>query len=352
MSVEEERRKLENYAMYSSLSGYGGKENDISFNLTDLSDKETADVVRELVRGANFLSSGAVFSIPVFSAFTTTIELPWMPKEEIDRAIQFKAKQYIPVPISEVVYDWDFAGDSRIQKDKKMNSGFNGSGSAQVILVAVPKEIVNKYLNIAKLARLSVYGMESETFSLIRSVLGNDRSSSCLVDMGLRNTNIAIVENGSLMFNRNLDISGKEFTRIISQSIGVSFSRAEEMKRTEGLKNYAFDKNFGNTGDFRGEKEVSQILSPIVDLIVSEIDRMISVYLEKNKRGIDKIILAGGSSSLPGLSRYISKKTNKTVLVGDPLSRVVYPDGLNKIISLRMPSLAVAIGAATRSLTI
>ena len=37
-----------------------------------------------------------------FSGFSTIIDLPPMPKDELEKAIQFEARQYIPVPVSEV----------------------------------------------------------------------------------------------------------------------------------------------------------------------------------------------------------------------------------------------------------
>ena len=48
----------------------------------------------------------AIISIPVFSSFLTVMELPNLNEKELESAIPFEARSYIPVPLAEVVLDW------------------------------------------------------------------------------------------------------------------------------------------------------------------------------------------------------------------------------------------------------
>ena len=48
----------------------------------------------------------AVASIPSFSTFTTTIEMPYLSERELAKALPFEARKYIPIPLNEVVLDW------------------------------------------------------------------------------------------------------------------------------------------------------------------------------------------------------------------------------------------------------
>ena len=48
----------------------------------------------------------AVAALPSFSVFSTVIDLPPMPEKEIAQAVQFKARQYIPLPIASVSLDF------------------------------------------------------------------------------------------------------------------------------------------------------------------------------------------------------------------------------------------------------
>lgn len=343
------RIKLVNYAIYDAQKKYlhADKEG-IQISPLKIADNEVAEIIRDLVSEAKFNSREAVFSIPVFSTFTTVIELPAMPREEIERAINFKAKQYIPIPLGDVVYGWELIDENKT--DIPSNGFLKESKKARVLLMAVPKEIINKYLNIARLAGLNMANIESETFSLIRSVLGNDSSPACVADIGSKNTNIAIIDKGFLIINHNMDVAGSEFTNIITKAMGVDWIRAEAIKRDEGVKNNASEESLNKLDSFKGEKEIASILYPIIDMVVSEIDRTIGVYSKKTGRSVSKIILAGGSARLPGISEYLSKKLNKNVFVGDPWSRMIYPSQLKNILKARAPRFAVAIGAAMRNL--
>lgn len=350
LSFNQERFILENYAIYDAGKGRA-IDHVIQTSSLKMLDDEVAETLRVLFETAKIQIRDVVFSIPVFSIFTTVMEFPFMPRREIDQAIKFEAKQYIPIPLNEVVYDWDFVGMSKFKDKKDENAYSKKLEKAQIILVAVPKEVINKYNNIARLAQVNLRGIESETFSLRRSVLGNDPSPACLVDAGSRNTNIAIIDKGGLMLNHNLDTSGSEFTKVIAQGMGIDMLRAEELKRSEGVKSYLPNSLNGDiSASFKGEKEVAKILYPIVDIIVFEIDRIINIYQEKSGRGVDKIVLAGGSANMPGLVEYVSKKLNKLVVIGNPWSRIAYNNELDNILRLRGPSLAVAIGAAMRNL--
>ncbi len=349
MFRDQGRIKLANYAIYDAQKKYLHTNNEgIQTSSSKILDSEIADIISDLINEAKFNSREAVFSIPVFSTFTTLMELPAMPKEEIDRAINFKAKQYIPIPLGDVVYGWELINENKINISS--NSSSKESGGIQVLLMAVPKEIINKYLNIARLVGLNIASIESETVSLIRSILGNDLSPACIVDIGSKNTNIAIIDKGILSINHNTDIAGSEFTKIITKAMGVDWIRAEEIKKDEGVKNYASGLSLDESGYFKGEKEIASILYPIIDIVVFEIEKIIGIYGKKTGRLVSKIILAGGSAHLPGILGYLSKKLNRNVFMGDPLSRMVYPPQLENILKSRASRFAVAIGAAMRNI--
>lgn len=346
---DEGRIKLANYAIYDGQKKYLRGANDgPQAGLIKISDNEAAGIIRDLINEAKFNSREAVFSIPVFSTFTTLIELPAMPREEIEQAINFKAKQYIPIPVSDVIYGWELVAENKT--DPSLNNLSKESGKILVLLMAVPKEIINKYSNIARLAGLNMANAESETFSLIRSVVGNDSSPVCIADIGFRNTNIAIIDRGFLIINHNMDIAGGEFTKVITKAMGVDLMRAEELKRDEGVKNNTSGLSPDKPGYFRGEKEIASILYPIIDMAALEIDRMISIYNKKTGRSVNRVMLAGGSARLPGIAEYLSSKLNKSVFIGNPLARIVYPPQLENILKARAPRFAVAIGAAMKNI--
>jgi len=291
--------------------------------------EEIAVLIKKTLKEAQIKTKVTSMSVPVFSSFITTMELPFMTKEEVAQAVTFQARQYIPVPISEVVLDWTLL--------KEIQEG-GPPQKIPVLLVAVPQEVIHKYTDISVLSGLQLKALEVETFSLVRTLIRDDKSSICLVDFGARSTNIAIIDEGTVRMCRNIETSGSEMTKVLAGSLNLDFKRAEELKRERGIKKGG------------GEEEISRIILPLVDIIFSEIEKVISLYFQKSGKKIMKFIISGGMATLPGLVEYFVEKFGREIRIGDPFRGIEYPPVLAPILREIGSSFAVAVGLAMREL--
>jgi len=317
---------------YGVLENYGHLEriNDaIQTSSLKIMDEMTAEMLKRLIADIKPSTKHAVLSVPVFSSFVTLMELPEMSQKEINQAIPYEARQYVPIPLTEVALDWMLLGQA---------PGNTGAKKNQVLLIAVPQEILSKYHRIAELAGLRVAALELETISLTRAVIGQDPTTLVLVDIGARATNISIVDEGYVRMTRSIDTAGGDMTLIVSHGLNVSPFRAEEFKKTRGIAVRA------------GEEELAGLLRPTVDLLVSEVQKLSDLYLEKAKRETHKIVLSGGGSLLPGLVDYFTQELKRETVVGNPFSSTKYDTMLEPILRELGPSLAVSVGLAMREL--
>ena len=280
-----------------------------------LSVAQASDIIREIIRVANIKETKAIMSLPVFSGFSTVISLPQMPEAELNQAILYEAKKYIPLPLSEVQFEW-----------VKINSTKN----TNILIVAVTNELINKYNEIAKLSGLTLSYLELDTFSLARSLIGKSDGSSLIINIGSRNTTLSVVEGEWPIFTRNLDVSGFEFSKLIASSQGVDFARAEGLKKEKGI----------NAGE--------GVLLPLLDSIFLEGRRMIVENSSPERMPVNKIIISGGSSKMPGLLEYASKSIGQKVVMGFPFNGIIYPEALKPILQELAPSFDVAVGLALR----
>jgi Tfp pilus assembly PilM family ATPase len=69
----------------------------------------------------------------------------------------------------------------------------------------------------------------------------------------------------------------------------------------------------------------------------------------KDKK-VDRVILVGGASILPGLSDYMASRLNVMTNVANPFSRIVYPPEIDSAIRETGPSYSVAAGLALSKL--
>jgi len=268
----------------------------------------------------------AVASLPSFSVFSTIIDLPPMPEKEITQAVQFKARQYIPLPITSVSLDF-----TRI--------------SAQRMLVfAIPNDIVLKYKAIFKTAGLELIALEAEGVSIARAFgTPSDANDApvLVIDIGARSTALTVVSRGMAYITGQTDFSGATLTHAIAAGLHVAEGRAEELKRARGVVNVGFG----------AEEELSTLLLPLLDAIFNEAKRLRDRYVSAYSVPIKNVLIAGGGANLPGITEYASKILEMKAEKAMPFNRVQFPPQSEIALTPLGPSLAVAIGAGLRGVT-
>lgn len=290
-----------------------------------LSNKDIAETINNILAKAQIGVRDAFFSIPDFSSFFTFFELPPMNEKELISAVRFEARQHIPIPLSEVTLDWSII-ENEVPGKKK--------SKLKILLVAIPHEVVNQYQAIAKLCQVRPLSLEAEVFGLVRSLIKNKKSIIGVADIGAQSTTFNIVENGKLKITHSFDISGNELTRIVSKSLNIGYNEAEELKRKHGIKT--------------PEMPISRILTPLIDLLCGEINKISRNFYQTEGREVEKIILAGGLALLPGLNEYLSKWFKKPVETANPFADILCPPALEEILKEMGPAYAIAIGTALR----
>ncbi|MCK4592378.1 type IV pilus assembly protein PilM [Candidatus Parcubacteria bacterium] len=329
---------LENYASietkdYLEILGNGGNLNNIK-----MSDSKIAKDLGKIIKKSGIMSKKVAMSIPISSAFSSIMDLPDISEEEITKAVDFEARQYIPIPINEVVFDWNIIGKEIKNENNNMVDNSKQIKKIKVLLVAIPKETTSKYMNIAEILGLKLIALETESFSLARSLAGKSEGVFTIVDIGNKTTSVTIVENGSVIGSHTvLGAGGEEITKIISHGFSIDFNRAENLKMDVG-----FSANRGS------EKKISEVMLPIINIIISEIKKINESHSRVGKKNVKKVILAGGTANLPGLIAHFSKELDVPVEIGNPWKNIIYDSALNKALKENSPFFSAAVGLALR----
>lgn len=290
-----------------------------------------ANIINKLRAEAGITSRSAVAALPTFSVFSSVINLSNINQKDISSAVHWEAKKVIPLSLDEMVLDWKIIPDSKDKenKDKK--------GNLKVLLTGAPKALVKKYIDIFKEARINLLSLETETFSLIRSLLGDDKSTVMIVEVGASTSDIFIVDKSISMLNRSMDIGGLTITKAISNNLNIGLERAEQFKYDLGIA--SIESN---------EEVVPKIITETISPIINEIKYMLNLFQGKGSTKVEKIILSGGSSLLPNFGSYLSKVLDMNVIIGDSWSMISCPVELKPVLSELGPRLSVAVGLAMR----
>jgi type IV pilus assembly protein PilM len=295
----------------------------------------TAEVLKRLAEQSQVTTTKIIASLPNSVVFTSVIEMPQIPEDEIKSAVQSEAKKYVPLPLEEVALSW-----ITIQEKPKVNLDTNlGSlgkapdgSTMKILLTAVPTIVVDNYLKVFEQAGMEATALEIEALALIRSLVGDNSDTLLVIDIGAKNTSVNLIDNGYLRLSKNLGVGGDTITTSIAQSLNVSFVRAEQFKKDFGLSSQG--------------QQLPQVMRPILDIIKNEAAQLVSLYESRGDR-IDRIILSGAGSKIPSLSQYFGS-LNKPVVMANPWTRVMYPDKLRPVVEPLGLNLAVATGLAMR----
>jgi type IV pilus assembly protein PilM len=289
----------------------------------------TAGIINKIQKKARTTGIEAVSALPTFSVFSSILNLARVSDKELSAAVHWEAKKVVPLPLEEMILDW-----KRIKTEEDKDKD-----DIRVLLTGAPQALVKKYIKVFQEAGLSLLSLETETFSLIRSLVGSDRSTVMLVEFGASTTDVTIVDQGIPILNRSIDVGGEKITRAISQSLDIGLEKAEQFKYDLGISSLDDSKS-----------QLPRVVAETISPVVNEIKYAINLFQTKHRKDTEKIILSGGSSLLPDLTGYLGKILDMKVIIGDPWSRVSYPEDLKPLLQEIGPRMAVAIGLAIREL--
>lgn len=258
-----------------------------------------ANAIKKLVHDARIGTKSVHVALPESQVFTRVIDVPQLSRQELSAAIRWEAEQYIPLPLDQVVMDFSVLQEAKDTGTKMM----------QVLLVASPKVLIDKYVGYIEQSGLGVVSIETEIISACRALSRSVASvrTSMIVSLGAQTTDLAILRGGILTFTRSISAGGEALSRALVQGLGFHQNQAEEFKKTYGLDRRHL------------EGKIVQAVHPIMDLIVSEIKRAKAFYEEKYPgEHVDVVMLSGGTARLPGMVAYMAEQITVETHIANP----------------------------------
>lgn len=287
-----------------------------------------AAAIRQLIKDTGARSQEVNIALPESQVFTRVIEMPQLSARELSSAIQWEAEQYIPLPLDQVNMDFTVLRESKE----------TGTNMMEVLLVASPKALLERYLSILELADLTILSAETEIIAASRSLAraAANVKTVLVVSLGAQTTDLAILRGGVLAFTRSISSGGEALSRALVQGLDFNPTQAEEFKKTYGLEQ---DKLEG---------KIVSAVKPIMDTIIGEMKRAVVFYQEKHKQErIETIILSGGTAKLPGMVVYIAQSMGLEAQLANPWVGI-RRDERFRVLEGEGVTFAVAVGLALR----
>ena len=253
--------------------------------------------------------------------------------KQLANAVRFRAHEAISIPIESAILDYHVVSET---------VDASGAVNRRIVLAAAYRDSIERYITAAQEAGIQLIGIDLEAFALLRAVTPpadeSERRTAAIiaVTVGHDRTTLAISDGVVCDFTRVLEWGGNALTKAIEQSLHLSADEAEQLKRELTFDDDLSDDDERTTAAREAVRRELQTLAR--ELIAS-----LQFYQSQPESlAIGDVLVAGGTTRMPGFIDELERLTRVHVRRADPLVRVAVDGSVDA--NSELPSLAVAIG--------
>jgi type IV pilus assembly protein PilM len=267
------------------------------------------DAVAQLLSRNDLKNDKVAISVSGQSGLARFIKLPPVESKKIPDIVKFEARQQIPFALEDVVWDFQqMAGGSEEEGySLETEVGLFAMKRDQVFRALRPFTDAGVEVDLIQLTPIALYN-----FIVFDQMQGlppadqfdpeNPPESIVVMSMGTDTTDL-VITNGYRVWQRSIPLGGSHFTKAITKDMKVTFTKAEQLKRTALKTDEA--------------KAIFQAMRPVFSDLVTEVQRSISFFGSLNKTArLGRIIALGNTMKLRGLQKYLA--TNLGMEVVEP----------------------------------
>ena len=257
------------------------------------------------------------------------IFMPKIDKKLIGEQIRWEAEQYIPFDLDEANLAY------HILENKKQDSE-----TINILLVAAKQDNVIGYLEAIELAGLECSVVDVNSFALANCFeinYGIADTTVAIINMGAGVSNLVVIENGNVVFCRDIPIGGSIYNMEIIREFNISPEEAQQFK---------VDFSKGK----ESPPELENIINDANNIFSDEVRESFKFYNQSDSgAAVKEIFLCGGSVKTPGLVDVIGRATSINCQLFDPFQNISYSNKFSSsYISEISPFLPCVLGLGIR----
>jgi type IV pilus assembly protein PilM len=294
--------------------------------------------LKNLLQNLKIKNKNVAVSVSGYSVIVKKITIPRKEERDLEGSIQSEAEQYIPFDINDVNLDYQILYSGGEEEEEGKESYMD------VLLVAAKKDIVEEYISLLHLTELNPAILDIDAFALQNTFeISDHEQSGChaLVHIGAQHLTINVIKDGISIFTRDSSYGGSQVTGEIQKKLNISYQEAERIKL--GAK---------PIGAQQGPT-IEETFTSTVTRWGQEIKRALDfVTTTFTDIKVDDILLSGGSSLIPGFTKYLGLETGLKIDTLNPFANMEIREKSFDIgyLNYSAPIAVISIGLALRSI--
>ncbi len=238
-------------------------------------------------------------AVPGQSGLAKFFKPPPVDAKLIPEIVKFEARQQIPFPLEDVIWDFQQMGGGEVDGfAMETEVGLFAMKREQVYRAMKPFQDVGVELDIIQLAPLSIYNFVA--YDVLGEATATDEydpenppPSLVVLSMGTDTTDL-VITNGFRVWQRSVPLGGNHFTKQLTKELKLTFAKAEHLKR--------------NARQAEDPKLVFQAMRLVFNDLVTEVQRSIGYFQGIDRKAkIGGVVVLGNAVKLPGLQQYLGK---------------------------------------------
>ena len=263
-----------------------------------------ATALKQLWSEGKFRTRDVVIGLGNQKVLARDLVVPRASIENIREALPFQVQDLIPVPVAEALLD--FYPIAEVQTD-------TGPGISGLLVAAVKSSVVAN-VNAVRKAGLWPVDVDLIPFALQRSIGADTAGTAAVIDIGATTTNIVISTGGVPQFVRIIPAGGDDLTRALMTRLGIERDLAERVKAGIGMA----------SGSVLPENRPAvEVIYEVTRELLNSLRNTLNYFANtRENRQVERVVLSGGASRLPGFAETLASMTSMEVTVADPFAHV------------------------------
>lgn len=273
-------------------------------------------------------------AVGVTESLMRHVEMPRMPAEDMRLVLKMNAKNYLQQDLPNHVFDCFIIPPRPNAAVPEPGKPVAGPQKQKVLVAGAKRQVMEDFQTAIKSA-----GLVAD--HIIPGLLGPvnafemampeifSREVVALVDVGFKNSSIAILAEGELVLSRVVNIGGDRLTLGLAESMGISYAEAEGIK--VGMVN-----------------EVQPALETLLAPLGRELRASIDFFEHQLDRPVSQVYVSGGSSRSEVIVQALQNEMMVECKTWNPTTflQMELPPHQTAEIEQVAPQLTVALGAA------